>query len=145
MTPTRKRRLIAVSTMVVGIAAATVLILSALQSNLLYFASPSEIFEGKVQTGQAFRIGGMVVENSVNRIPDSLKVRFTLTDYAKEIVVEHEGILPDLFREGQGIVAQGKLNDEMVFIASEVLAKHDETYMPPEVAESLKVKVADDS
>lgn len=138
MTPTRKRRLIAISAITVGIAAAAALMVAAFQQNMLYFASPSEIAAGEVQVDTGMRVGGMVVDGSVKRDPSSLKVAFTLTDYAESVVVEYEGILPDLFREGQGIVAQGKLDASGVFIASEVLAKHDETYMPPEVADALE-------
>ena len=138
MTPTRKRRLIAISAITAGVAVATALMVAAFQQNMLYFASPSEIAAGEVQLETGMRVGGMVVDGSVKRDPASLKVAFTLTDYAEDVVVEYEGILPDLFREGQGIVAQGKLTADGVFVASEVLAKHDETYMPPEVADALQ-------
>lgn len=138
MTPTRKRRLIAISAITAGVAVATALMVAAFQQNMLYFASPSEIAAGEVQLETGMRVGGMVVDGSVKRDPASLKVAFTLTDYAEDVVVEYEGILPDLFREGQGIVAQGKLTADGVFVASEVLAKHDENYMPPEVADALQ-------
>jgi len=99
------------------------------------------VVAGKAPEQAKFRLGGMVVEGSIERPGDGLMVRFVLTDYSKEVTVEYTGILPDLFREGQGIVTNGRLNKEQVFIAEEVLAKHDENYMPPEVADSLK-KVA---
>ncbi len=154
MTPTRKRRLYAVMAIAVGVAGAAALTLSALGDNMLYFFSPAEVHAGEVPNGSNFRLGGMVVDGSVTRTPGELKVRFELTDYTKVVPVEFEGILPDLFREGQGIIAQGALSqeagDKPLFVASEVLAKHDETYMPPEVADALEKakankEAADDS
>ncbi len=124
--------------LVVGMALATGLILKSFEQNLMYFYSPGDIAAGKAPDGRDFRIGGMVVKGSVKRDPASLAVTFTLTDYAHETVVTYDGILPDLFREGQGIVAHGQLNAERIFVAREVLAKHDEKYMPPEIAASLK-------
>ena len=124
--------------LVVGMALATGLILKSFEQNLMYFYSPGDIAAGKAPDGRDFRIGGMVVKGSVKRDPASLAVTFTLTDYAHETVVTYHGILPDLFREGQGIVAHGQLNAERIFVAREVLAKHDEKYMPPEIAASLK-------
>ncbi len=138
MTPTRKRRLYAALAVTIGVAAAVGLTVVALQDNMLFFFSPTEVQAGEVPEGSNFRLGGMVVDGSVTRTPGSLKVRFELTDHGETVPVEYEGILPDLFREGQGIIAQGSLNQDAVFVASEVLAKHDETYMPPEVAEALK-------
>jgi cytochrome c-type biogenesis protein CcmE len=138
MTPTRKRRLYAVLSIIVGVAATIALALTAFQDNLLYYFSPSEVHAGEVPQGRNIRVGGMVVEGSVNRPGQGLVVQFVLTDYAEQVTVEFEGILPDLFREGQGIIAQGQLNQENTFVASEVLAKHDENYLPPEVADSLK-------
>ncbi|MFK7956707.1 MAG: cytochrome c maturation protein CcmE [Lysobacterales bacterium] len=142
MTPTRKRRLYAVLAITVGVAGAAALTLNALNDNMLFFFSPAEVHAGEVPSGSNFRLGGMVVDGSVTRTPGELKVRFALTDYNKVVPVEFDGILPDLFREGQGIIAQGTLaaegTGEPLFIASEVLAKHDETYMPPEVADALK-------
>ena len=137
MTPTRKRRLYAILSIVVGVAATIALALTAFQENLLYYFSPSEVHAGEVPQGRNIRVGGMVVEGSVHRPGQGLVVQFVLTDYAEDVMVEFEGILPDLFREGQGIIAQGQLNQENTFVASEVLAKHDENYMPPEVADSL--------
>ncbi len=142
MTPTRKRRLYAVLAITVGVAGAAALTLNALSDNMLFFFSPAEVHAGEVPTGSNFRLGGMVVDGSVSRTPGQLKVRFELTDYNQVVPVEFDGILPDLFREGQGIIAQGTLatgtGGTPLFVASEVLAKHDETYMPPEVADALK-------
>ena len=136
MTP-RKKRIAIVCSIVLGMGVAAALILTAFEKNLLYFYSPTQIVAGEAPTTRAFRIGGLVLEDSVFRDPESLKVSFVLTDTIEQITVNYEGILPDLFREGQGIVANGKINNKGVFEASEVLAKHDENYMPPEVAEAL--------
>jgi cytochrome c-type biogenesis protein CcmE len=111
--------------------------IQAFQQNMMFFFSTTEVAQGAAPMGRDFRVGGMVVEQSVQREPGSLIVRFTLTDYNTPLIVEYEGILPDLFREGQGIVAKGRLNAQGWFVANEVLAKHDENYMPPEVAASL--------
>lgn len=138
MTPKRKQRLIFVMVLIVGFGAAIGLSLFAFQKNILYFFSPSQIASGEVETGQMFRLGGLVVEGSVKRESDGITTIFDLTDTAGSITVSYTGLLPDLFREGQGIVAQGKINTQGVFVAQEVLAKHDENYMPPEVAEALK-------
>ena len=143
MNPRRRKMLFSIIFIVLGVAAATALGLKAFQENLLYFYSPSQIASGEAPEARSFRIGGMVVDGSVERDPDSLKVSFVLTDTAKNVVVNYEGILPDLFREGQGIVANGQLDKDGVFIAEEVLAKHDENYMPPEVAEALANAGAD--
>ena len=138
MNPIRKKRLTLIGLMVAGIGVATWLALNAFDENLMFFFSPSEIAEGKAPTAHAFRVGGLVATDSVKRKSDGLTTSFTVTDNAESVTVEYTGILPDLFREGQGIVALGQLNTSGVFVASEVLAKHDENYMPPEVAESLK-------
>ncbi|MDW3094897.1 MAG: cytochrome c maturation protein CcmE [Gammaproteobacteria bacterium] len=138
MTPKRKQRLIFVMVLIVGFGAAIGLALFAFQKNLLYFYSPSQIASSEVEKGQMFRLGGLVVEGSVVRESDGITTQFDLTDTAGSITVRYTGLLPDLFREGQGIVAQGKINQKGVFVAQEVLAKHDENYMPPEVAEALK-------
>lgn len=138
MNPIRKKRLTLIGLMVAGIAVATWLALNAFDENLMFFFSPTEVVEGKAPTGHPFRIGGLVMNDSVKRKTDGLTTQFTLTDNAKQVIIEYTGILPDLFREGQGIVAMGQLNPQGVFVASEVLAKHDENYMPPEVAASLK-------
>jgi len=138
MTPKRKQRLILVGLIVFGCSAAVALIMTAFQQNLELFHSPADVVAGAVEPGTKFRLGGMVVDESVIRSNDSVDVQFTLTDNVNEVVVKFDNILPDLFREGQGIVAKGQLNDSGEFIASEVLAKHDENYMPPEVAKALE-------
>ena len=137
MTP-RHKRILAVALILLGMGIATLLILTAFEKNLMYFYTPSEVAQGEVPTNRKFRIGGMVVDGSVVRNEDTLAVQFDLTDTAHVVTVEYNGILPDLFREGQGIVANGTVNDNGHFIAAEVLAKHDENYMPPEVAEALE-------
>jgi cytochrome c-type biogenesis protein CcmE len=136
MTP-RQKRMMFVGLLIAGVGVAITLALKAFNENLLYFYSPSQVLAGEAPSDHSFRVGGLVVEGSVVRDPNSLKIKFDLTDTAKNVTVEYEGILPDLFREGQGIVATGKLNNN-VFMAEQVLAKHDENYMPPEVADSLK-------
>lgn len=137
MTP-RRRRMLTIGLLVAGMALATGLILQAFEQNLMYFYSPADIAAGKAPPDRDFRIGGMVVKGSVQRDPESLDVTFDLTDYQHQTTVQYTGILPDLFREGQGIVAHGRLDVAGRFKAREVLAKHDENYMPPEVADSLK-------
>lgn len=136
----KQKRLGLILLMVAGISIATFFGLRAFNDNLMYFFSATDVVDGKAPKDHLFRLGGMVVKNSVERQPSGLTVRFVLTDMAKEVTVEYTGILPDLFREGQGIVANGKLDGNGVFIAQEVLAKHDENYMPPEVAGSMKNK-----
>ena len=131
----RHRRLAIVGGVVCAVGAAAALVLDAFQSNLVFFYSPSQIAAREAPAGRTFRVGGMVVEGTVKR--DGTKVSFVVTDTAKSIPVRYEGILPDLFKEGKGVVAQGQLQDG-VFVAREVLAKHDENYMPPEAAEALK-------
>ncbi len=126
--------------MVVGASVATAFALKSFNENLMYFFSTTDVVAGKAPKDTLFRLGGMVIKGSVERPNDGLMVRFKLTDYSKEVTVEYTGILPDLFREGQGIVSSGRLNTQGVFIAEEVLAKHDENYMPPEVKDSLKNK-----
>ena len=138
MNPKRKKRLVIIVAILFGSAAVIGLVLYALQQNINLYYAPTQIAAGEAPVNQRIRIGGMVVENSVQRSQDSLHVKFTLTDYGQTVAVDYTGILPDLFREGQGIIAQGKLDANGVFQADEVLAKHDENYMPPEVAESLK-------
>ncbi len=147
MTPKRKKRLAFVLSIVVGVALAVGLSLYGLNQNINLFFSPTEIVNGEAPVNQRMRAGGMVVDGSVNRDPKSLKVQFGLTDYEETVTVQYSGILPDLFREGQGIVAQGVMNADGIFVASEVLAKHDENYMPPEVQEALDKagKMADGS
>ena len=137
MTP-RRRRMLVVSLILAGVGLAAFFGLTAFQKNLLYFLTPSQVAQGEAPKGHSFRIGGLVVKGTVRRAPDTLEVHFDLTDGNRTVGVSCTGILPDLFREGQGIIAIGKLSETGVFEASEVLAKHDENYMPPEVAESLK-------
>lgn len=138
MNPKRKQRLALVLLLVVGVSVAVGLALYALNQNINLFYSPTQIVGGEAPKDTRIRAGGMVVEGSVKRDQDSLRVQFVMTDYAEEVLVEYTGILPDLFREGQGIVAQGSIDGNGVFQAVEVLAKHDENYMPPEVAEALE-------
>ncbi len=138
MNARRKKRLMLVAMLVAGIGTATALALNAFQENLLYFYSPSEVAAGTIPKRQTFRVGGLVSPGSLQREDDGLTVHFTVTDTVQSIPITHKGILPDLFREGQGIVAIGRLNAEQVFVADQVLAKHDENYMPPEVAGMLK-------
>lgn len=138
MTPKRKQRLILVGLMVFGCSAAVALIVTAFRQNLELFHSPADVVAGAVEPGARFRLGGMVVEGSVIRSTDSVNVQFDLTDTANVVTVQFNDILPDLFSEGQGIVAKGQLNEDGEFIASEVLAKHDENYMPPEIAKALE-------
>lgn len=137
MKPRHKR----LGIIIVGLAAlgvASYLVLNALQGNLSYFFSPSEVAEGKAPDNHVFRLGGLVERGSLTRKKGDLTVNFVVTDMAKRITVAYSGILPDLFAEGQGVIAQGKLGPDNVFVADEVLAKHDETYMPPEVAAALE-------
>jgi len=138
MRPQRKKRLIFVFLIVLGISAAAALGLSAFQENLLYFYTPSQVADGEAPKGRAFRVGGLVETGSVKRESDGLTVHFTVTDTAKSIPITYKGILPDLFREGQGIVATGRLDAGGAFVAEEVLAKHDENYMPPEASYAIK-------
>ncbi|AEG00748.1 cytochrome c maturation protein CcmE [Methylomonas methanica] len=138
MKPHRKQRLMLIGLMLAGIGLAATFALKAFNENLMYFFSTTDVAEGKAPQDALFRLGGMVVKGSVERPGADLLVRFKLSDFSKEVTVEYSGILPDLFREGQGIVAKGRLDNRRVFVAEEVLAKHDENYMPPEVADSLK-------
>ena len=140
MTPRRKRRMMLVILIVLGVGTAVALALTAFNRNLMFFYSPSQVVSGEAPKGRDFRIGGMVKEGSVKREPDGLTVRFVVSDNAENTTILYKGILPDLFREGQGIVAHGQLNHDGIFIAKQVLDKHDENYMPPEVAASLKPK-----
>lgn len=139
MTPKRKQKLILISLMLGGFSLAIGLTLYALSSNINLFYAPTEIVAGKAPVGVEIRAGGMVVEGSVERDTQSMKVRFAVTDYNQEIWINYEKILPDLFREGQGVVAVGRLNEQGELVANQVLARHDENYMPPEVADALKV------
>ena len=134
----RQQRMLFAGLIVAGVAAAAALAVRGLGENMLFFFSPSQIAAGEVPAGQSVRVGGLVVRGSVVR-GEGLAVRFALSDGAESVVLRYEGILPDLFREGQGIVARGRLRENGEFAADEVLAKHDESYMPPEVAEALEI------
>ncbi|GAB4346063.1 MAG: cytochrome c maturation protein CcmE [Gammaproteobacteria bacterium] len=134
----RHKRLVFVGAAVVAVGVAAVLVLQALQSNIAYFFSPTQVLANEAPRGKAFRLGGLVKEGSVERQSDGLTVSFVVTDTAKNVTVKYTGILPDLFNEGQGVVTRGKLGEDGVFYAEEVLAKHDESYMPPEVEEAIK-------
>ncbi len=138
MTPKRKQRLALVIVLVLGVGASVALALTSFKQNLQLFYSPKQIAAGEAPADKVIRVGGLVLNGSVQRQPGSIKVSFDVTDTADTLQVEYEGILPDLFREGQGIVAIGKLQQEGKFLASEVLAKHDENYMPPEVSDALQ-------
>lgn len=140
MTPTRKRRLILISLVIFGVAVATAIFLTAFKDNMMFFKSPTEVSAQDYPQNRSFRMGGMVKEGSLKRIENSLKVQFDVTDYGADVAVEYEGILPDLFREGQGVVAIGYMASDQLFVAEEVLAKHDENYMPPEVADVLQTQ-----
>ncbi len=137
MKPHRKKKLGIILFIAAGLSVATGVTLFALSQNINMFFTPTQVANGEVQIGTQFRIGGMVKENSIERAGDSLKVAFVTTDYASDVPIHYEGILPDLFREGQGIVAEGKMDSSGVFQASRVLAKHDENYMSPEVKAAM--------
>jgi len=134
----RQRRLAWIIAGLLAISVATALVLNAFRSNLVFFFTPSEVAQGKAPSGRVFRIGGLVGEGSVQR--EGTTVRFTVTDNVHTINVSYTGILPDLFKEGRGVVAQGLVQGDGSFLAREVLAKHDENYMPPEVARAIKEK-----
>ncbi|HED14687.1 MAG TPA: cytochrome c maturation protein CcmE [Gammaproteobacteria bacterium] len=138
----RKRRLILSGLLLVGIGTAVTLTLLALNKNINLFYTPTQVEAGEAPVNQSIRVGGLVEKGSVSRDKKGLTVRFKVTDTARTVAIEYTGILPDLFREGQGIVAQGRLNERGVFIADTVLAKHDENYMPPEVADALQTAKA---
>ena len=133
---TKRAAIIVVGLAVLGIAAT--LVLNAFNSNLVFFFSPSQVFANEAPRDRSFRIGGLVEEGSIQREPQGLTIRFAVTDRAQKIPVTYTGLLPDLFKEGKGVVAQGKLGSDGIFRADQVLAKHDENYMPPEAAEALK-------
>ncbi|MFI4868728.1 MAG: cytochrome c maturation protein CcmE [Steroidobacterales bacterium] len=137
MTP-RRRRLFWVLGILAGVAIAGGLALRAFQQNVMFYFDPSRIAAGEVKPGQRFRLGGMVEQGSLKRTPGSLEVQFVVTDFRHEVPVRYDNVLPDLFREGAGVVAHGRLDANGTFVADEVLAKHDEKYMPPEVARSLR-------
>ena len=139
----RHRRIALIVAGVAVLAIAATLVLRAFNQNLVFFFTPTQVAANEAPQGRSFRVGGMVEVGSVKRQPDGVTVSFVVTDTAKSIPVAYKGVLPDLFREGKGVVAQGKLGDDGLFVATEVLAKHDENYMPPEVAKALKQKSGD--
>ena len=139
MNPLRKQRLYALIAVLIGSLLATWLVVSALSENMNLFYSPSEILEADIDENVLIRAGGMVKQGSIEKSKDSLNVRFTVTDYQNELIINYEGILPDLFDENAGVVVRGNLKTDGSFKAIEVLAKHDENYMPPEVAKLIEV------
>ncbi len=134
----RQQRMVVVALIVVSVSLGVTFALTAFQEDLLYFYSPSQIADGEAPENRQFRVGGLVIPGSVEREEGELEVKFTVTDNAHNMTVAYSGVLPDLFREGQGIIAHGVIDASGIFQANEVLAKHDENYMPPEVADSLK-------
>ncbi len=134
----RHKKLILIAIAVVALGAVAALILNALNKNIALFISPTQVAEGKEPRDRAFRIGGLVEEGSLRREKDGVTAHFRVTDMAQAIPVTYKGLLPDLFKEGKGVVAEGRLNDKGVFVATQVLAKHDENYMPPEAASALE-------
>jgi cytochrome c-type biogenesis protein CcmE len=139
----RQQRMLAVGLAVAGVAIAAGLTLRAFDENMMFFVEISDVIAGEYPSERNFRIGGLVVDGSVKREEGSLDLHFRVTDMRCELDVSYTGVLPDLFREGQGVVAHGRMGDEGVFIADKILAKHDENYMAPEVAESLGKHVQD--
>jgi len=133
----RRKRMIAVGVLLTGMAITAVLLISAFRQNLLYFYTPTQIANGEAAIDKGIRIGGLVKDGSLQRTEGTLEISFLVTDKVNEIPVKYSGILPDLFREGQGIVARGKMDENGVFVAEEILAKHDENYMPPEAQDAL--------
>ena len=139
----RQQRMLAVGMAVAGLAIAAILTLRAFEENLMFFIDISDVVKGNYPADRNFRVGGLVIEGSVVRKTGELDIEFDLTDLNQQLTVVYSGILPDLFREGQGIIAHGRLNDDGKFVADTVLAKHDEPYMPPEVADSLATHAAE--
>jgi len=137
MTP-RRRRMALVALIVVGVGIAGALALRAFRENVMFYFDPTKVAAGAVKPGQRFRLGGMVVKGSLQRTPGTLNVSFAVTDFQHSVPVRYASVLPDLFKEGAGMVAYGRLDDSGTFVADEVLAKHDEKYMPPELTKSLK-------
>ncbi|WP_136416631.1 MULTISPECIES: cytochrome c maturation protein CcmE [Oxalobacteraceae] len=135
---TRHKRLVLVAAGLAALGLAAWLVLSAFKQNMVFFFTPTQVFSGEAPKGRSFRIGGMVENGSLKRQPDGVTVTFVVTDTAQKLPVTYKGILPDLFKEGKGVVAQGKLDNEGKFVAEEVLAKHDENYMPPDAAYAMK-------
>ena len=140
MHPLRKQRLYVVLSILFGTAMAAFLVFKGLSENINLFYSPSDLKEEKISVDNQIRVGGMVKKDSINKESNSLRISFVITDFEEDLLITYEGILPDLFSEEAGIVAKGKMNEQGIFIANEVLAKHDENYMPPEVAKTLKDK-----
>ena len=136
MTP-RRQRMFLIGLVATGVAVSAALALRAFQENLLFFFSPTQVAAGEAPDDRAFRLGGMVVEDSIERETGSLTMSFVVTDYVSSMPVEYTGVLPDLFAENQGVVARGRFDADGGFVAEEILAKHDENYMPPEVADAL--------
>ena len=134
MTPQRRKRMYLVLGIVVGVGIATALALSAFRQNVTFYFIPTQVSQGEVHGDESFRLGGMVKQGSVQREPGSLLVSFVLTDFKHEVPVTYDRVLPDLFREGQGVIAHGHLDSHGIFVADDVLAKHDEKYMPPKIA-----------
>ena len=134
----RQQRMVLIGGVLVGVAIAVGFGVRAFQENLSYFFSPSEVAAGKSPAGRSFRLGGMVVNDSVQREAGSLTVDFTVTDFANTVPVRYTGVLPDLFKEGKGVVVRGQVGNDGKFVAQEVLAKHDENYMPPEAANAIE-------
>ena len=140
MHPLRKQRLYVVLSILFGTAMAAFLVFKGLSENINLFYSPSDLKKEKISVDNQIRVGGMVKKDSINKESNSLRISFVITDFEEDLLITYEGILPDLFSEEAGIVAKGKMNEQGIFIAKEVLAKHDENYMPPEVAKTLKDK-----
>ena len=140
MHPLRKQRLYVVLSILFGTAMAAFLVFKGLSDNINLFYSPSDLKKEKISVDNQIRVGGMVKKDSINKESNSLRISFVITDFEEDLLITYEGILPDLFSEEAGIVAKGKINEQGIFIANEVLAKHDENYMPPEVAKTLKDK-----
>jgi len=138
VTPTRKKRLLGVALIVLGVGSAAAVAISALNDNMLFFVSPTDVHSGSFPQQRRIRLGGLVANGSVERGDQDLAIRFSVTDGRHDVAVNFHGVLPDLFREGQGVIAHGRLDDQGVFQADEVLARHDETYMPPEVMRALE-------
>lgn len=134
----RKKRMMWVLAGVALVGLAVTLVLRALDANVMFFYSPSQVYAGEAPKGAAFRVGGLVEKGSIQRSVDGLQVQFQVTDEVQRVAVQYKGLLPDLFREGKGVVVAGKLHDSGIFEATEVLAKHDENYMPPEAAKALE-------
>ena len=131
----RHQRFLLITAAVAALAIAGMFVLNAFQSNLVFFFTPTQVSQGEAPQGRAFRVGGMVKEGSLKK--DGENVQFVVTDFAHDVPVSYKGLLPDLFKEGKGVVAQGRLDEQGLFVASEVLAKHDENYMPPEAQHAL--------